>query len=147
MLGQPESTRQIARFYERAERVSRPGPTGEGTAQISSSGSRDNVSYELASELAGKRVVARHGAEIGEVADLMVDFAGSQPAMAIISAEQIPSTSDHFAVPIRLLTPMPNERLAVNADRSAFEHAKPFQPNKLANVINSESHEIFRYER
>jgi sporulation protein YlmC with PRC-barrel domain len=154
-LGQPDKARQVARFYDRSERVARSGltaeqrsrdvsPTGHDTTPVAS---RRNVSCFLASELIGRSVVGREGSEIGEVSDLMMDFAGDKPTLAIISVVGISNAEDQFAVPLRMLNPRSDQKVLVDANRSAFQHARQFRPSNLANAEKSEKHEIFRYER
>jgi len=153
LLAQPERAHQIERFYERAERVARVGQTvSRPNAQISATGPgtnsaalpRENGSYELASDLIDKPVITRQRAQIGEVADLVVDFSGDKPALAVVSAERISDAGDRFAVPFHLLSLTPDRKIVVNAERSEFEHAKSLERHSLA---NNESHEIFHYER
>jgi sporulation protein YlmC with PRC-barrel domain len=154
-LGQPERARQISQFYRLVEEAPAASTgTAEQKAGLRSTGraeqtisSRANKTYALANDLIGSEVMARQQIAIGKISDVLVDFSGTKPTFAIVSAERLSGTGARFAVPLRLLRFMPDGTVAVMADRQNFDHAGPFRDSDLQNSARSEGDEIYRYER
>jgi sporulation protein YlmC with PRC-barrel domain len=154
-LGQPERALQISQFYRLVEEV----PTAStGTAEQKASlrstgrveqtmGSKTHKTYALGNDLIGREVIARQQTAIGKIADVLVDFSGTKPTFAIVSAERLSGAGARFAVPMRLLRVMPDGTVAVMAARQNFDHARIFRESDLQNSARSEGDEIYRYER
>jgi sporulation protein YlmC with PRC-barrel domain len=148
-IGQPEKARQIAQFYGRAEKVPLIAKTAEGS--LSSTGQADqtsdsnrHASYQLASELIGTEVIARQQREVGTISDLLVDTAMT-PTYAIVSADRQSAADPMFAVPLKMLRPVPGRKVVISANRQDFERAAPFKED--VNSFASDGNEIYRYER
>lgn len=151
-IDQPEKARQIAQFYGMAEKG--PLVTTDAGAQkgtLSSTGRADQTShpnqhdnYQLASELIGNEVIAQQERKIGTISNFLVDGAGMKPTFAIVSVYWQSANGASFAVPVKMLRPMPGSKFVINANRQDFERATPFKES-----INSAAggNEIYRYER
>jgi hypothetical protein len=95
----------------------------------------------------GAEVVARQQLEIGRVTGLLVDLAGTKATLAIVSADRLSETNGHFAVPLQLLRPVPEHKIATSANRQDFERARPLGESDSHNLAADGAKEIYRYER
>ena len=80
---------------------------------------------QLSSELIGLTVVNRQQEKIGKIADLLIDLSRQKPVYAIILAK-FSETERSFAVPLTLLSLPVGNRIVIDANRSQFEQAQPF---------------------
>jgi sporulation protein YlmC with PRC-barrel domain len=152
-IAQPERARQIAQFYARVENVpliAKTGDTQKGS--ISSTGRADqtyhsnqHASFQLASELIGKEVIARQQRKVGTISDLLVDGEGMKPTFAIVSTDGVSAEAARFAVPLKMLRSVPGGKVVVSANRQDFERIAPFMEG--ANSAAGNGNEIYRYER
>ena len=77
-------------------------------------------------DLKGQRVINAQHQPIGRVVDLLLDGPGSGAAYAIISAERLLKRKARFAVPLQRLEVTANHKLVLDASRSTFDRAQPF---------------------
>jgi sporulation protein YlmC with PRC-barrel domain len=153
-IGQPERRRQISQFYRLvAEDPAASTARAEQNASLSSTGRagqtispEQHQSYWLANDLIGSVVIARQQTAIGTISDLLLDFSGARPTFAIVSPDHVSGTDARFAVPVRLLGPMPDGTVALSADRKSLNHASPFRDGDSQDSVRTEGEEIYRYE-
>jgi sporulation protein YlmC with PRC-barrel domain len=152
-IGQPEKARQIVEFYGPPENVPLVAKTAEAQREsLSSIGRADQTSrpnqldnHQLASELIGNEVIARQQREVGTISDLLVDATGMKPAFALLSADSRSAQDPTFAVPLKMLRPMPGRKIVISANRQDFERATPFKGG--VNSAAGGGNEIYRYGR
>src|SRR5437899_1734340 len=93
-LGQPERRRQISQFYRLVEEAPAASTTSaEQKAGLRSTGRAEQTispgprqNYRLANDLIGSEVIARQQTAVGRISDLLLDFSGTKPTLAIVSA-------------------------------------------------------------
>jgi sporulation protein YlmC with PRC-barrel domain len=99
---------------------------------------------ELASDFIGGHVTDFGEAGRGKVSDLLVDFSGQKPVLALVSTRRFFETRPAFVVPIRFLSKLSDGELVMDATAASFEHAQPFDMSAWASA-NASHEPIYRY--
>jgi sporulation protein YlmC with PRC-barrel domain len=114
--------REIAKYYRTSTQPATPTPTGAKAppaAQVQKNreiiNRPDAAEYRLAQELIGWKVFDADHEQLGEISDLLVDFAGEKPSVAIISTKGLFRMKDPLAAPLRSLAGTESVRLNVNS--------------------------------
>jgi len=128
-LQNPRRAREIARFYRGSTQPTSPSPTGppaQAAAAQSPKGSEtkkrpDAIVYDIANEVVGRKVYDRQNEQLGEISDLLVDFSGTRPCVAIVS-----NRKETLAVSLRALSGTRSMKLDVS--RAEVMKAPLFTP-------------------
>jgi len=99
----------------------------------------------FATGLIGRTISGRDGESIGRISDLLVDPAGSRPALALITGLEALPGRRIYAVPLRMLSQPTPDQILVNVTRGAFERAHPFTLNAWQTASGG-GDAVFRYE-
>ncbi len=101
-----------------------------------------------ASEIIGKKVVNYEGESVGEVKDLMVNYADGNVTYAIMSFGGILGIGDKlFAVPwVSLNHDRPNDRFIMKANKDLLQNAPGFDKSNWPDMSDpTRQSEIYRY--
>lgn len=144
-LGQPERTREVAAFYRAGGEIARSQLSSNGQKAAQANSPKGNLQLELASDVVGKTLVNRQNQEMGRVTDLLVDFSGKKPALALIFTSQRSRAGESFAVPLRLLSQPREGRMVMNAAHGKFEDAEPFRREVWQAAAADPNGKIYRW--
>ena len=127
---------------EKPESEPHPPPVGSSSGNAVRPDERDNL--RMASDLLGKDVLNRQQQALGEISDLLVDFSGRKPTLALISAKRLLKGDGAFAVALHAFSPGPRNKLLLDANRELFERTPPLTEKTWHEAANGGSH-IYRY--
>ena len=96
--------------------------------------------------MVGKEVINQQQENVGEVTDLLIDFTGRRPTLAIISAGRLLKQEQTFALPLRFLSLTTKDKVMIAVDRLAFEQAPPFSEKAWESAASVGPGSIYRYE-
>src|SRR2546423_6114012 len=85
-----------------------------------------HASMQLASALLGTAVLNHRQEALGKISDLLVDLTAQKPAFAILAAGGMSNEKQTFAVPLRSLSPAPQAKYLLDANRTMFQQTPPF---------------------
>lgn len=88
----------------------------------------NQVELKSSSALLGAQVVNRKSEVMGKVSDLLVDFSGEKPVIALISASNRRGPEGTFGIAVERLNGVRSGRLVIDANHIAFANAPALTP-------------------
>ncbi len=149
--------KEIDTFYaEPIHAVKSDEGTGfpRGTAVASATGTESGqpekpagprADLHLTSDVVGRDVINRQHQTIGETFELLVDFSGRKPTLAILSVNRLLKQPQSFVVPVRMLSRTSGDQFMIDATRSWFEQAETFDLKAWEAVGASGAGHVYRY--
>jgi len=122
-LNAPGRQQQILSYYAPAHGDSRLAQTGLGAFGETRVHAAE---MKLASELMGSQLVNRQNQTIGRISDFLIDLNQKKGAFAVVSESKMLKKNEKFATPLRALRSVSGTQVAIDANGSAFEQARPF---------------------
>jgi sporulation protein YlmC with PRC-barrel domain len=131
-LGKQEVVAQVYGFYGvptngpgiDAATSSKPGANQlTRTGADSPMASTPDVNLRLVTGILGENVYDTGGEKLGTITDLLLDFSGANPTMAILSAKSLLKTSECFAVPLSAVKKSDDGKSVVERTRTSLQQA------------------------
>ena len=121
-LAHPEQQRQIYHYYGQA--FSRPPAASPIVRQVGHRERNDaKRNLQFASAMLGKPLLTTSQELVGKVADMLVDFKGQKPVLALVSPTETLPDHGSFAVSLQILRPHQADSFIVDATRKMFATA------------------------
>src|SRR5262249_33963299 len=100
---------------------------------------------QLDSEIIGQPVPGRHQQDVGQVAELLIDFAQQKHPFAIVSAGSLFHPGHDLAIPLGLCLAQPQGELLVRASQQDIDHAPLFGESIWRAAGQSPAGKVYRY--
>ncbi|HXT13667.1 MAG TPA: PRC-barrel domain-containing protein [Candidatus Angelobacter sp.] len=144
-LAEPGAAQEVSRHFEPA-----PSHAGQSLSVTGNESGEHEPKPDLkfASDLMGMHVVNAQQERIGDVLNLLVGFARSRPAFAIISSGRFFHHGPQFAVPLNALSATgSNRQLMLNVDTAALQNAPAFNQQVWNSSLTNASPQVYSYQK